>query len=193
MGYDLQMVRAPASVDEDELPNSSGVPGYYRFNNWGMRMTVGALEWADAIHGGAAPPFPEFPPAGLDVDRAYAALDRLSVAPDDETFDEDGGDPPTDAEIEAVRIYKAARDRVAATPSIVDDRIGGYKFASNDGWLITPDECRIVARRLRERVDMIARDFFPDAGVSEADGRRWLLGFARYNELAAEHGGYRVY
>lgn len=193
MGYDLQMVRAPASVDEEELPNSSGVPGYYRFNNWGMRMTVGALEWADAIHGGAAPRFPDFPPPGVDVDRAYAALDRLSVAPGDETYDEDEGDPPTDAELDAVRTYKIARDLIAAKPSIVDDQVGAYKFASNDGWLITPDECRILARRLRASVDMIAEQFFPDAGVSAEDGRRWLLGFARYNELAAEHGGYRVY
>ncbi|MEZ4453483.1 MAG: hypothetical protein R3B09_28745 [Nannocystaceae bacterium] len=194
MGFDLQMVRAPASADIQELPNSGGVPGYYRFNTWGMKLTLGALEWADAIHYAQAPTFPPFPPAGVDVDRAYAALERVNVGPDDETYDDtEGDDPPTDAEIAAVRIYKAARDAVAEASSIIDGQVGAYKLVTNDAWLVTPEECRILAARLREHVELIARDFFPDAGVSVEDGRTWLLGFARYNELAAEHGGYRVY
>lgn len=184
MGYDLHMAETPDSVDEKELPNSSGVPGYYRFNVWGMGMTVGALEWAGAIYHGEPPPLPEL--EGIDEDRVHVAVEVVR-----------GGKPPkkkppTEAELAAARAYLDAHEKAVSKSSLKRGRVGAYKFQSNDGWLVTPKECLVIASKLRASVDVIARDFFGDAGIAEKDGRRWVLGFARYNEIAAEHGGYRV-
>lgn len=186
MGYDLQMVRTPPAVDEKELPNSSGIAGYYRFNVWGMRMTVGALEWADAIHYGPAPEIPELELDGLEEDGVFAAMEALrGEAPAD-------APSPTQAELAAARAYLQAHEDAVSSSSLTDGRVGAFKFQTNDGWLVTPEECAVLARKLRAHADLIARDYFPDADVSREDGLKWILGFARYNEIAAEHGGYRV-
>ncbi|MCY1057618.1 hypothetical protein [Nannocystis sp. SCPEA4] len=186
MGFDLQMVRTPAAADEAELPNSSGIAGYYRFNVWGMNMTVGALEWADAIHYKSAPPIPEPELNGIDEDRLFETIEALrGEAPETAA-------PPTEAEVRAARAYVQAHEDSVSASSLVDGRVGAYKFQTNDGWLVTPEECVVLARKLRQHAELIARDYFPDAGVKQDDGRRWILGFARYNEIAAEHGGYRV-
>ena len=186
MGYDLQMVKTPASADERELPNSSGVPGYYRFNSWGMRMTLGALEWADALRWPTPPELPEFPPAGFDEDRMEAAIAALRG-------ERPTGSPPTADELAAAREHLRELEAAVSGSSLVDGRIGAYKFESNAGWLVTPEECLALAARLRASAEVIASDFFTDAGLTAEDGLRWVLGFARYNEVAAEHGGYRVY
>ncbi|MDC0720276.1 hypothetical protein [Nannocystis bainbridge] len=186
MGYDLQMVRTPPTVDEDELPNSSGVAGYYRFNVRGMATTVGALEWADAIHYGEAAPIPELELGELDEERVLAAFAALRGEAAE-------GPAPTEAELAAARAYLQAHEAAVESSSLKDGRVGAFKFQSNDGWLVTPEECAVLARKLREHVEVIAQDYFPDAGVAREDGRKWILGFARYNEIAAEHGGYRVH
>ncbi len=186
MGYDLKMVKTPASADERELPNSSGIPGYYRFNGWGMRMTLGVLEWADAIHYAAAPERPAFPPAGFSVEPMEAAILALRGEPQP-------GPGPTDAELAAAREYLRAHEQSVSGSTLQDGRLATYKFESNEGWLVTPEECLALAKRLRDKAEVIAREFFTDAGLTADDGRRWVLGFARYNEIAAEHGGYRVH
>ncbi|PCC75372.1 hypothetical protein SAMN02745121_03901 [Nannocystis exedens] len=186
MGYDLQMVRTPEAADETELPNSHGIAGYYRFNLWGMRMTVGALEWADAIHDGPAPEIPDLELNGLDEDRVFTAIEALrGDAPAD-------APTPTQAELAAARAYVQAHEAAVSASSLQDGRVGAFKFQTNDGWLVTPEECAALARKLRQHAEVIARDYFPDADVSREDGLKWMLGFARYNEIAAEHGGYRV-
>lgn len=186
MGYDLRMVQTPASADEQELPNSSGIPGYYRFNGWGMRMTLGVLEWAAASRYAKPPERPAFPPAGFTVEAMEAAILALRNPPPPDP-------PPTEAELAAAREYLRAHEQAVSGSSLLDGRIATYKFESNEGWLVTPAECLELAKKLRAHAEVIARDFFTDAGLTEDDGRRWVLGFARYNEIAAEHGGYRVH
>jgi hypothetical protein len=187
MGFDLQMVRAPAAADEEELPNSGGVAGYYRFDLREMQVTVGALERAEALHDGPAPEIPELACEGLDEERVFAAIEALRGEAGA------GAAAPTEAELAAARAFIAAHEAAMSASSIVGDRVGAFKFETNDGWLVTPEECRLLARKLRARCEALAREYFPAAGVQEAAARRWIVGFARYNEIAAEHGGYRVY
>jgi hypothetical protein len=186
VGFDFKMVRTPASADEAELPNSGGVPGYYRFNTRGMAMTMGVFEWADVLHWEGRPTLPTLASSGMHDDRARAAIAAVRGH----------GDPDerlTDAELAAARELLRAHDEAVSRDSLRDGRVGAWKFASNDGWLVTPDECRAIAARLRAHAEVIASDFFPDAGIPYKDGLKWVLGFARYNEIAAEHGGYRVH
>lgn len=188
MGYDFTMVRTPPSVDARELPNSNGIPGNYRFTTWGMQMTLGALEWADAIHYERTHTLPALEVGALDTDDVAAAFASLAAP---------GGEPvgptPSAAALDLVRRHQRACEEVLTRSSLRDGRVGAYKFQSNDGWLVTPEECEVLDRCLRASAAMIARDMFTDAGLTAEDGLRWVLGFARYNAVAAEHGGYRVY
>lgn len=38
-------------------------------------------------------------------------------------------------------------------------RIPAFKFGSNDGWLVTPEECYMIAHRLRSVPNETAREF----------------------------------
>lgn len=188
MGFDLSMVRKPPSVDERELPNSNGIPGNYRFTTWGMQMTLGALEWADAIYYGRAPALPALDVGGLDEEGVVAALAAL-VAPGEGS----AGPAPSAEALDLARRHLRACEDVLTRSSLCDGRVGAYKFRSNDGWLVTPEECEVLDARLRASATMIARDMFTDAGLTADEGLRWVLGFARYNAVAAAYGGYRVY
>ena len=65
----------------------------------------------------------------------------------------------------------------------VDER----KFGSNDGWLVTPDECAFLAERLKARLD-------GGGEVFEGDGTRALLfEVAALFARASHYGGLEVW
>jgi hypothetical protein len=39
-----------------------------------------------------------------------------------------------------------------------DQQVPAYKFGSNDGWIVTPDECRVIAAKLREFANPITTE-----------------------------------
>jgi hypothetical protein len=192
MGYDMKMVRTPDRVPAGYTPPFPDSPGYFRYAVRAMNLVVGAMEWAGAIYHAERPRFPPFPPPGFaDAERAAAVLDRLALGVDDgpEAFDP----PATAEELESAGRYRAACEALVTRETLQDDAVAAYKWRSNEGWLVTPAECRAVARRVRAHTEVIARDYFTDAGMSAEQGRAWLEGWAGFHELAAEHGGYRVY
>ena len=73
-----------------------------------------------------------------------------------------------------------------------------YKFATNDGWLITPGECRAIAtglagalaRRRRKLIRGLAARGYDRTEESVA---RLLEPWAQYNRFAADQGGYRIW
>lgn len=69
------------------------------------------------------------------------------------------------------------------------------KFKSNDGWHVTPPECRFIATRLRaaiaERLPGEYLSFLDDVPPTKVVAE-WLEEFAAYNARAAEVGGYKV-
>ncbi len=76
------------------------------------------------------------------------------------------------------------------------DSVDLYKFKSNDGWLITPEECRHIASRLRKfvaenEVGSYLSFFDDDPPKEEVEG--WLTSFADYCENAAENEGFKVW
>ncbi|MEO1272212.1 MAG: hypothetical protein AAFX99_29295, partial [Myxococcota bacterium] len=103
------------------------------------------------------------------------------------------GVPMTPAEETLVGAFLKAHDAWRDASSIEEGLVGLYKFKSNDGWWVNPDECRIIADKIREHAEVIAEDFFTDAGYCADTGRQWLKGWADFNALAAENGGYRVH
>ena len=187
MGFDMHMVRTPKATPEGYEPQYEGQPGYHRFTFRAMPLTLGAMEWAECVHHHPPPEWPEIP-APMEPERFDAVLLFVEFEEDDEL----GGVPPTPEEVAMIRDHIAARDRVTDASSLRDGRVGAYKFESNDGWLVTPDECEVIARAVRAHADVIAEDFFTDVGLSTSDGHAWLKKWADFNALAAAHGGYRV-
>lgn len=224
MGYDMRMVRTPESLPPDYEPPYEGSPGYYRYNVWGMSVTRGFMgEWAEACYEQEIPDFPAPEDFGLSEEdwEAYEEWrgwqDDLPSddEEDEEDLDEEDEDPnegasrpdfegitlklvppptPDARVIEAGDRYRAAVQEICDRETLEDGQVASYKWSSNDGWLVTPAECRAIAVALRRSIDMIAEDYFPDIeGLTEQDGQKWVRNWMRFHEIAAEHGGYRVY
>lgn len=214
MGYDLHMVERPAAVPAAYVPQYEGQPGYYRIRAEAGRVLVALMVEADALSLEEEPDFPAWPPRGLEGSRAMEAREHLrSGAP---------LDPPlTGEERHALVGFEASIDEVLRRPSSEPGLVPMYKFQSNDGWLVSPEECRSLDRALRRLADELSEGTlahvlapFEDQRRREAEhyvrtqgfvplgyegpiltlesARAWLLEFGAYNALAAEHGGYRV-
>jgi hypothetical protein len=101
------------------------------------------------------------------------------------------------SEHQAVAQYLAVFEAVTGQPA-PPERALGYKFRSCDGWLVTPDECSVIADGLD---DVLAN--FRGTLVLELGARGYsqtkesvvylLSPWAKYNRVAADHGGYRVW
>ncbi len=188
MGFDMYMVRKPTSLPEGYKAQYSDMPDYHRNRVGAMPVTLCAMEWADCLRYATMPEMPDFPPPGFEDEERAGDILAWIDEPDEIEIDP----PATEAEIAACRAYHEAVEAILTTSSLEDGRVASYKWDSNDGWLVTPEECAVIAEKIREHAEMIARDMFTDAGFSVEDGLEWLDTWAWFNAVAAEHGGYRV-
>ena len=69
--------------------------------------------------------------------------------------------------------------------------VPAFKLSSNSGYIIVPDECRLIAAALMQ----VARDTREKLTVTpEEEGPLdFVERFARFNQTAADHGGYEVW
>ena len=193
MGYDMT-IRAytgPERVktrDEEEYMEDGS---YFRLNIWGMSVMRNIM----------------FKAGVLDTEFNYAEWPNR---PDDNEYDDDG--EPITATAKAA---DAAADAIKASHA-GNGRVPAFKFGSNDGWLVTPEECLTLAAALRrvtdgspesdkalseaiEAEDAYTRTMF-EQEVPELDEARmqsWrntTLDFADYAERAATNGeGFEVW
>lgn len=88
------------------------------------------------------------------------------------------------------RSYFAAQDAVRSwTPSGVLLGIQLEKLCSNDGWLVTPEECRAAVKAYEQ-------NYKPDAGLSRTlsdEEAGWWPSWIEWLRLAADNGGFRVH
>jgi hypothetical protein len=147
------------------LSNGSGEP--LRLTLYDMRVIFGFLGagWADVLHD----------PGAFELSRSDLEAATRS--------------PEVQARFE--RFQRAYHD-VLDRPAIVDGKVGLYKWSSNDGWLVTPDECRLVAAAVRAAADRIVGDYLAKEGLAEADARALVDRWVAWHEQAAGVGGYRV-
>lgn len=104
---------------------------------------------------------------------------------------------------------EADREALRAADTLAGATIAAYKLMSNDGWRMSPGECRAVAEGLRGalagvRVPAAAVPLIDEDGLEiepEEPGepepiperlRPVVQGFIAFNERSALHGGYRV-
>src|SRR5262249_32724983 len=135
----------------------------------------------------ARPRWPAWPPKGLAAERA-----EQFEATDEEDWAAELS--PTPAELALIEAYRAAQNEVRGKRSRRRHKVPTFKFCSNDGWLVTPDECLAVAKGVRlavaacrDEVLACGEDWDPDQLIL------LVLRWGAYNELAADHGGYQVW
>jgi hypothetical protein len=160
------------------------------------------LERVSAFVGGARDLHLELSEAGFQVGELQRVLDALRAAIPD---------APDDDLIAALAGYE---DRVAAVVSRPGSKAGkvpAYKFESQDGWLVGPEESRGLAAALKRALDKRGDELFPDQEPrnpiteqlerdddepmqlpSAEEAREWVGAWIAFNEEAAGKGGYRV-
>ncbi len=215
MGMDITMHEPPTPAEIREAGLDADSPDYYRFNVSGMRVMVLAMVAAGAVsERDKVPEFPAWPPKGTPKDRVDALRDAFWEEASLEV-------KLTDRERIQLRAVKQQHAKVLATRSARKGMVPAYKFASNEGWIVSPAECAAIALRMRayaKRVTQKDLDALSAAyaetqakllaamqrpgehvilgkeglGMSLDELRAWVDSWAAYNAVAAKHGGYRV-
>lgn len=156
-------------------------PTYFRWNVWGMMtgreilFRIGAMY--DSTMGVG---FPDAGDYGLDMEQVYEA--------DGEIYP----DPAKQANYEQ---YRLAVEIALTVPSPEQDRLPSHKFGSNDGWIVTPAECRAAVEIIDATSEERLRTAIVDAGEEGDDIAYWvdeIKRFRNFLDYAAEHDGMEV-
>jgi hypothetical protein len=189
MGYDCQMLRCPEPRPDYE-PQYADDPGYFRVVQHGMPVLVAFMLAAGVLDDDEeAPAFPAWPPAGLSDDARASLL-----------MENDAGAPPpmTEAEQAALAAWEEHADAVRATRSKDPGAVPNFKFGLQMDWFVSEEEAHIIASGLRRTLTEEPATFLrvlaqvTDAELSGDDALAWIASWAKFNEVAAEHGGYRI-
>ena len=180
MGFDLNMLVEPKFQD---------APGHYRTGGAGIDMLAELMDAAGVLDGDSRPPppHPDWPEPGNRQDRANDIIQHL-----------EGGTPPavpaTAEELEQCRQFKAVFDAMVQSRSPVPGKVPGYKFGSNEGWLVTPEECSLIAAALERLLADLPDDLAEQIGWEDSVDAliEWIEDWMDYNRVAAAHGGYTV-
>jgi len=216
MGFDFQMINVPTRLSVAEVKQFAGYLaiserrlGAFRFNVSPMPALVSALVVSGVASAEEPGEFPHWPPGGMDEESAEA----LAVALHHGRSPPRGASP---AEVEAMKTFLAQRQRVLSACSSKMTQVPLYKFQGNEGWVVTPEECKAIAAALAAHLDLAAnrksdpafeREWtkellrlperfrpvsFEQEGPLSERFRERLKPFIEFNLLAAAHGGYTV-
>lgn len=75
-----------------------------------------------------------------------------------------------------------------AARSVEPEAVPAYKLSSNDHWLVTPEECLVIAGALERAVRDTRARLQPSP--DDEGGLGFIERFARFNRIAADYGGY---
>jgi len=175
MGYDMNLMQVPSTLLPGYTPQDPAKPGELRLSMYEMRVTFGFLGvgWADVLWD---PGWPEFPAPGA----FELTSDDLQAA---------SRSPEVQARYDRFRV---AHDEVTRREAIQDGKVALYKWSSNDGWWVTPAECRLVADKVKAAAPRIVAEYFPTENLDADAARAWVDRWVAYHELGAANGGYRV-
>lgn len=158
MGYDMHRIDAP--------PNSPG-QDYFRLNIRGMGKM---RELVDGIL--CDTPHPPFPSEPLGWDESTT-----------EEFCEWSGDSPTQPHArEDFNIHHRETRAQLGFRSAHTGKVSAYKFGSNDGWVVVPDECTILADEAALALGYL----------EEGHWRHTVIEWIDFNRGCARLGGYTV-
>jgi hypothetical protein len=184
MGFDLFMLETPSEWPAAYQPMFEDQPEYWRFQNDAMAGMVALMAEAGVLDAVVPQPeFPDWPPPGLSDERA-GELEGWVYA------DAEEEESPTAAEAALLEPFRRHLREILRTRSASAEFVPMFKFQTNDGWIVGPEECAVIAEGLRETVDSLRVP--EESGLTRDEGREWILNWAAYNEVAARHGGYKV-
>jgi hypothetical protein len=212
-GMDITTLQKPKGVPPGYAHQHSD-PSYYRFNVQGMAAMRNLMDVAGALSTEAPPQFPKAP----------KAADPTQQALYDEVLQGGTGSASARKKLSASQLktldeYIAAVRQAQGARSAAADKVPSFKFESNEGWLVTPDECKLIAKALRayavklsgseaktanaaakkadeklaaQVVDKQMVRLTEEVGMSAEEMKSWMLDWAEYNQLASTAGGYEV-
>lgn len=192
MGYDMSWVREPEPVRTlySKLDTLDGDGG----ENGGAYMDT-IREWSDART--TAGSYFCINIWGMATMRAIMALCGV--------LDTEATHPPfPDADLNSLEeeeAYALKVEPILRTRSPKEGQVPAFKFSSNDGWIVCPDECRCVAMFLNRKgqasVDQLVGKVtsWGDPYISDIQAwRKNVEDFATFCTRAAEEGdGFRVW
>ena len=186
-----------AAFDEYELVESQV---YYRLNIWGMGRCRGFMWERGMVHEEGNEP------RTWPVPEAYG----LEHWPDDEQYDDEGNPIGPWPEDSPEARFNRDKDAVLAySPGVPG--IPLWKLGSNDGWLVTEEDCRGALQKLREWAKdvLVALDLDPtdDDAVEQVmlakptdrgdDGKtyeiEWWPSWVEFLRNASVNGGFRTH
>lgn len=211
MGMDINTIEVPKNVPASYQSQHSD-PGYYRFNVQGMASMVTLMSAAGVLSDEAPPKFPDAPkPRDPKHQPLYDDVfmgkkeSRAQLKPD---------------ELKALDAYVATVRKLQGQKSAAPEKVPAFKFQSNEGWFVSPDECRVIARAMKnfatrvsgsqvkaandaskKKDEQLAKAVDPtgkmtrlteETGMSIDELKKWMLDWADYNTLASFAGGYEV-
>jgi hypothetical protein len=171
-------------------------PTYFRLNIWGMgfmRAWMSKLGMLNEVC--AAPPWPE--PGDYGVSESEAKGEEY--VGEDATIDE-WGERHSPAWFE----YMEASSRVKTQPPDVGSGIAWYKLGSNDGWLVTVEECSDALAAFKKALPITEGVEDPYADLTPAEDKQsdeerfkndliLLNDWAKWLEKASRSEGFRVW
>jgi hypothetical protein len=156
--------------DMTMVEDRDGDEGYFRANIWGMQVLRGAMKAAGV----------------LDVEHDSPEWPKVKEQQEGET--ENDYYARHDRECLPIRQFRS-EDKTLVP-------IG--KFCSNDGWIVVPEECLLIADGLDKVLASGEEIFYRDSwenrtvGLGDSD-KEFVQRFAEYCRKASKKGGFSVW
>jgi hypothetical protein len=145
MGLDLSMVRTPTAVPADYPEVVRKYPGYFR----GVPHILYDCGVLDRKMSEAT--WPAWPPLGLTAERAEQLREFYAEDAEQSVIEP----PATPRELRILRRYLEAENRSRSAVCPRPGKIPFFKFNSNDGWHVLPEECIAIINALRPTLDKL--------------------------------------
>lgn len=193
MNYELYLQKKPSSGTD--VPFSSIIStGNYVLDQIIINAFLNLLQLTGSLDTDNSVDAQQFNQIWLKAEMTPARIEEIGnyIYHKTPTFPE-----PIDEEIALFEQAMKEEEALLATESLKEGCIPIYKFATNEGWIITVKECEIIATALTAKSLEDNRIFVEQiAKMSHLDKRTLetaLIDFGKFNQFAKKYSGYRVY
>lgn len=197
MSYDMLMVYTPEALPEGYVPPLPEQNGRFLISNRAMYAMEDVMTIAGVLDTAcAAPVLPNWPPEGISQKR----IDKLGAV-----FCVDGAEvtvghdcllPLTGREERIFEGWAEKANAVLTRRSDQPGKVPAYKFQSQQNWFVCPEECLLIGEGLmtglKRRKTALSAPYVSD-GMGPRTATAWVRRWAVFNQIAAGHGGYRVF
>lgn len=172
-------------------------PSYFRLNIWGMGFMRSWMSKLGMLNEVCSPySWPDPAVFGVSEDEAEG-----NEYEGEDAIEDDWGEKHSPAYL----VYREAYDAVKTLPPDTGFGIAWYKLGSNDGWLVTPQECREAieafnaALPIKEGIEDPYRGSLPSEDDKLSDEERLenelalLQSWVKWLERASRSEGFRVW